>query len=83
VFSSFWKNSQKSPDGFECAAKGRMSDNPILGFSVMNRLAAKVTPPGDANMMQKCFFSFVLFAQQEPSGACFIPLGAKLLNSMR
>ena len=34
-----------------------MSDNPILGFSVMNRLAARVTPPGHANIVQKHYFS--------------------------
>ena len=30
-----------------------MSDNPILGFSVMNRLAVRVTLLGDANIVQK------------------------------
>ena len=28
----FWENSQKLPCGFECAARRRMSANPILGF---------------------------------------------------
>ena len=32
MFSCFWENSQKSPSGFECAVRRRMSANPILGF---------------------------------------------------
>jgi len=78
VFSSFWKNSQKPPDGFECAAR-RMSDNPILGFSVMNSLAARVTPLGDANTMQKSYYLY--FSHNKNHRAQVLYPGAKLFNS--
>jgi len=33
-----------------------MSNNPILGFFEMNRLATMVTPPGDANTVKNAIF---------------------------
>jgi len=54
----FLENPQKPPSGFECAARRRMNINPILGFFVMNRLMARVAPPGDVNTVQKRYFSY-------------------------
>jgi len=57
---AFLENPQKLPGGFEFASRRRMNINRILGFFVMNRLATRVAPPGDANTVQKLYFSYFL-----------------------
>jgi len=58
VIFAFLQNFQKPPGGFEYVVRRRMNINPILGFLVMNRLAARVAPPGDANIVIKRYFSY-------------------------
>jgi len=66
----FLENSQKPPNGFKCAVKRRMSDNPILGF-FYELPGGKVDSARRHEHYEKTLF-FVLFAQQEPSDATFI-----------
>jgi len=60
-----------------------MSNNPILGFFEMNRLATMVTPPGDANTVKNAIFrTFRAARTARRQALVFSELGATDFSSL-